>query len=240
MNAAKILLHPLLAATVGLALAASWAAAYHSASEQARQAGASIRPLTELAREQLADVGACEGAAFAGPGSAPDPRSQAAARRRAFDCAAPYLLAQPAISAAAASQALGYAAGAAHREASFGAPPPPPALFAQLAAAAERDARSATRLAEAADARVAHACSGFLAAPACSLAGLSPDRPDRRLADAMREFEVDLRAQRRIVEAPQEESSYRALSQERDPESRFSPAYVQARREVAALAAPAR
>lgn len=234
MKPVKLLLHPLLAATVGLGLAICWALAYYLASEQARQAGASIRPLTELARTQLANVGACENRAFDGSGLA-DALEQAAERRRAFDCAAPYLLAQPKISAAAAAQTLGYAAGAAYREARPGFVPLVPVLFDKLSARSESDARAATQLAETADAIMARACSGFLATPACALSGLAPDRPERRLADSMREFEIDLRAQRYIVKLPSQEAAYRVRAVERDPEGRFSPAYIQARREVAAL-----
>jgi hypothetical protein len=234
----RILAHPLVAVSVALALAGSWAFSYTSANHQARLAAEKIKPWNVLARAQLADVNACEDRARSlAQAKYPNEHDltdrEIEARLKAYECAADYLLAQPVASPVAASQVLGYAAGVAERKAALDLTYAPPPNYEALFAKASKDARAATKQAQEADQALLAACDGFLAAAACSIAQLTPDRPDRRLGDGMREFEVDVHAQHLTTLHAKAQGPQRAENREMD--ARESPAYAQARTLVYAL-----
>lgn len=215
-----ILAHPLFAASVAVAFACAWAASYTGAQVQARLSAESIKPWAVLARVQMADLGSCEARARSAPQPSDSDEREDLARLASYDCAAAYLLAQPLASPAVASQALGYAASVAERRSAQGRSFSPPANYEALYAKAATDARLATKQAERADAALLAACDGLLSSAACSLAQLTPDRPERRLGDSMRDFEIDVHAQHYIALHPRDEAA-------RHPSQ--SPAYAQAR-----------
>lgn len=237
MNPLKIITHPLVAATIAVVFASSWAISYTSVNAAARLAAEQVRPWTKLAREQMNDVGACEvksrslaQARF--PNTAHTADREILARQSAFSCAASYLLGQPRIASSVASQTLGYASGSAQRLAALGKEHPVPEQFDALFQKAAQDARLATQDAENADLALLKACQGFLAASACSVGNLMPDSPDRRMGDSMREFEIDIHAQQWIATHATEEMAYQSKTGSETFGMRGSPAYAHARETV--------
>lgn len=235
-----IFAHPLVAASMALALALAWAFSYTMAEDQARVAAKKIKPWAVLARAQMTDVGACEdrgrfAARSSRPGDADTAARDIKARLTAYDCASAYLLSQPLASPPVAAQVLGYAAAAAEFNAALGVAFELPSNYETLYAKTAKDARLATKQAEQADATLLAACDGLLSSTACSIAQLTPDRPDRRLGDSMRDFEIDVHAQHLIALYPKDEIAHRSGSSLSAQDTRPSPAYTQARRVVLAL-----
>jgi hypothetical protein len=230
MKIKQPIINPLIVSTILLVMAALWLRTFNEANEAARLAAAKIKPWTELTRSQMSDVAACEDKAQLQAQPNTDPRSRdAMARKLAFECSADYLLAQPLISSAVGAQVLAHAAASALYDAVEASSKRLDAKkLAKFYAKAAANAQEASYFAAAADSELAKSCDGFMSASACSVVSITPDRPERRLADPMREFELDLHAQYWIATHPSDE----LLHTQTGISAKLSPAYLYARDKV--------
>lgn len=192
----RILANPLTGATVLVAMALAWSFAFADAKSHAAQAAKSTSAWSAMSAAQMEDVGACEQSALAKAHAPPTGADKdTAAEKLAYDCAANYLLSQSQASSAAAAQIFGHAAAAAMRESAMGREAPKFARIDDLYAKTAKDAAEATVRAEQADRALGAYCDSMLASLACDAGGFTPDRAERKLADPLREFELDLHAQ---------------------------------------------
>lgn len=230
MKIKNAIVNPLIGATILLAMAGLWSKTFNDANDAARLAAAKIKPWTELTRSQMNDVAACEDKAQQMARSESELRSrEAMARKFAFDCSADYLLAQPLISSAVGAQVLGHAAVSALHDAANSVPQGiDMQKLSTLYAKAAANAKDASMSALAADSELAQSCDGFMRASACAVGSITPDRPERRLADPMREFELDLHAQYWIATHATDE----LIHQKTGTSDKLSPSYAYARDKV--------